>query len=92
MILGVSVLRLGKTRTNLKIIGALCEVMSTIVGAPNEFSYDTQSDFFAQHMGSWMTEFFDDLIKARESGFYRVVGEFGKAFIEIEKQYFDMEI
>ena len=39
-----------------------------------------------------MTEFFDDLIKARELGFYRVVGEFGKAFIEIEKQYFDMEI
>ena len=72
--------------------GALCEVMSIIVGAPNEFSYDTQSNFFAQHMGSWMTEFFDDLIKARESGFYRVVGEFGKAFIEIEKQYFEMEV
>ncbi len=72
--------------------GALCEVMSVIVGTPNEFSYDTQSNFFAQHMGSWMTEFFDDLIKARESGFYRVVGEFGKAFIEIEKQYFEMEV
>ena len=66
--------------------------MSIIVGAPNEFSYDTQSAFFAQHMGSWMTEFFDDLIKARELGVYRVVCEFGKAFIEIEKQYFDMEI
>ncbi len=43
-------------------------------------------------MGSWMTAFFDDLIKARESGFYRAVGEFGKAFIRIEKQYFDMEV
>jgi hypothetical protein len=39
-----------------------------------------------------MTAFFDDLIKARDSGFYRAVGEFGKAFIRIEKQYFDMEV
>ena len=40
----------------------------------------------------WMTEFFDDLIKARESGVYRSVGEFGRAFIAIEKQYFAMEV
>ncbi len=72
--------------------GALCEVMSIMSAAPDEFTHDTQKAFFEQHMGSWMTVFFDDLIKARESGFYRAVGEFGKAFIRIEKQYFDMEV
>ena len=40
----------------------------------------------------WMTEFFDDLIKARDSGFYRAVGEFGRAFIAMEKRYFEMEV
>jgi len=72
--------------------GALCEVMSIMTGTPDEFSYDTQKAFFEKHMGSWMTAFFDDLIKARDSGFYRVVGEFGKSFMQIEKQYFDMEV
>ena len=72
--------------------GALCEVMSIMTGTPDEFSYDTQKAFFETHMGSWMTAFFDDLIKARDSGFYRAVGEFGKSFMQIEKQYFDMEV
>ena len=72
--------------------GALCEVMGIMAGSPNEFSHETQMAFFSQHMGPWMTEFFDDLIKARESGFYRSVGEFGRAFIAIEKQYFAMEV
>ena len=31
--------------------GALCEVMSIIVGAPNEFSYDTQSNFLRSTWG-----------------------------------------
>ena len=72
--------------------GALCEVMGIMAGSPDEFSHETQKVFFSQHMGSWMTEFFDDLIKARDSGFYRAVGEFGHAFIAIEKQYFAMEV
>ena len=73
-------------------VGALCEVMGIMAGSPNEFSHETQMAFFSQHMGPWMMEFFDDLIKARESGFYRSVGEFGRAFIAIEKQYFAMEV
>ena len=73
-------------------VGALCEVMGIMAGSPNEFSHETQKAFFSQHMGPWMTEFFDDLIKARESGVYRSVGEFGRAFIAIEKQYFAMEV
>ncbi len=72
--------------------GALCEVMGIMAGSPDDFPHDTQKVFFSQHMGSWMTEFFDDLIKARESGFYRAVGEFGRAFIAIEKRYFEMEV
>ena len=63
-----------------------------MAGSPDDFPHDTQKAFFSQHMGSWMTEFFDDLIKARESGFYRAVGEFGRAFIAIEKRYFEMEV
>ena len=72
--------------------GALCEVMGIMAGSPDDFPHDTQKAFFSQHMGSWMTEFFDDLIKARESGFYRAVGEFGRAVISIEKRYFEMEV
>ncbi|MDP6399278.1 MAG: molecular chaperone TorD family protein [Arenicellales bacterium] len=72
--------------------GALCEVMGIMAGSPDEFSHETQKAVFSKHLGSWMTEFFDDLIKAREGGFYRAVGEFGRAFIAIEKQYFAMEV
>ena len=72
--------------------GALCEVMSLMASDPAEYSHGTQQAFFAQHVGSWMTAFFDDLVEARESGFYRAVGEFGKAFIALEKQYFAMEV
>jgi TorA maturation chaperone TorD len=72
--------------------GALCEVMGLMAGAPTDYSHETQKTFFAQHVGSWMTEFFEDLVKARDSGFYRVVGEFGKTFIALEKKYFAMEV
>jgi TorA maturation chaperone TorD len=72
--------------------GALCEVMGLMAGAPTDYSHETQKTFFTQHVGSWMTEFFEDLVKARDSGFYRVVGEFGKTFIALEKQYFAMEV
>ncbi len=71
--------------------GALCEAMSLMVAAPAEYPLATQQAFFERHLGPWMAEFFDDLVTARDSGFYRVVGEFGKAFIEMEKQYFSME-
>ena len=72
--------------------GALCEVMGIMAGSPDDFPHDTQKAFFSRHMGPWMTEFFDDLIKARDSGFYRAVGEFGRAFIAMEKRYFEMEV
>lgn len=72
--------------------GALCEVMGLMAGAPTDYSHETQKIFFTQHIGSWMTEFFEDLVKARDSGFYQVVGEFGKTFIALEKQYFAMEV
>jgi len=72
--------------------GALCEVMGLMASAPTDYSHETQKTFFTQHLGSWMTEFFEDLVKARDSGFYRVVGEFGKTFIALEKQYFAMEV
>ena len=72
--------------------GALCQVMSIMVSSPGEFSITAQKDFFQRHMSPWMTVFFDDLAEAEKADFYRVVGEFGKAFMELEMQYFSMEV
>ena len=49
-----------------------------------------QSNFFQQHIASWMPIFFLDLERVASSSFYAAVGSAGRAFLEIESAAFDM--
>jgi len=53
---------------------------------------DTQRAFFDRHLGSWVDRFFRDLETAEAAVFYRAVGRLGQAFVELERQYFTLEI
>ena len=66
-------------------VAALCEVMSLLVSenAPLE----TQKYFFEKHIKSWMSRFFSDLSEAKSAVFYRAVGRFGAAYINLERDY-----
>lgn len=86
-------LRLGFERTDgtrepEDHIAALCEVMSLLIS--NGETTGVQKNFFNAHMTTWIARFFSDLENAKSSVFYKSVGQFGAAFTEFEKHYFDM--
>jgi TorA maturation chaperone TorD len=70
-------------------VAALCETMSLIISS-DDVSFETQRNFFQDHVGSWMGRFYKDLQHARSARFYRAVGQLGEQFLEIEKQYLAM--
>lgn len=67
-------------------VSALCETMSLIIDSGEEISFDTQRNFFSEHIAPWMDRFFNDLQQAPSARFYRAVGQLGEQFMEIEKQ------
>ncbi len=67
-------------------VAALCEVMSLLI-SDEEVSAETQTIFFEKHMSPWMDRFYSDLSEAESAVFYRAVGRFGSAFLNLEKQY-----
>lgn len=71
-------------------VAALCETMSMIIGSQEEISFERQRKFFDDHIGLWMSKFFNDLHNAKSARFYRTVGQLGAQFMEIEKQYLSM--
>jgi TorA maturation chaperone TorD len=71
---------------------ALCETMALIIESPQEISFESQRAFFNNHLAPWMSRFAIDLQAAESANFYRAVGEFGEKFMEIETQYFSMEV
>jgi TorA maturation chaperone TorD len=72
-------------------IAALCEVMTMLVGDTGA-CLDTQRAFFDRHLGSWADRFFRDLENAEAAVFYRAVGRLGQAFVDLERDYFTLEI
>ncbi len=74
-------------------VAAMCEVMAMLAteSSPEEGSAknenEVQSIFFEKHVAPWMERFFEDLSKSDSAVFYRAVGRFGLAFIDLEKQY-----
>ncbi|MDH5361106.1 MAG: molecular chaperone TorD family protein [Gammaproteobacteria bacterium] len=94
---------LAKLRQDLQVLGyereesvhepedhaaALFEVMAMMLA--EGVDYEQQKVFFAQHIGSWMGRFMDELMLAESAHFYRSVGQLGKQFIDIEESYFSM--
>lgn len=71
-------------------VAALCEVMEMLI--MDAVSHERQSHFFHTHMADWFQRFFSDLSGARSAVFYRAVGRFGVAFMELEKRYLTMQV
>ncbi|MCW8948752.1 MAG: molecular chaperone TorD family protein [Sedimenticola sp.] len=71
-------------------VAALCEVMHLLItdGLPHA----RQGVFFNTHMADWFKRFFVDLSEARAAVFYRAVGRFGIAFMEMEQRYLAMQV
>lgn len=74
--------------------GTLCEVMAGLIdgahGAP--VPLDRQRDFFGRHLAPWIGNFFADLAGLHYAQLYRAVGALGVAFIDVERQAFEMEV
>ncbi len=73
-------------------VAALCEVMSLLITNESQITdesvdTETQKIFFEKHLSEWVNRFFDDLSNAESAVFYRSVGRFGSAFMNLEKQY-----
>jgi TorA maturation chaperone TorD len=47
-----------------------------------------QATFFRRHIALWAGRFFDDLSRARPTGFYPAVGRVGAAFMAVEAEAF----
>ncbi|MCP5085893.1 MAG: molecular chaperone TorD, partial [Rhodobacteraceae bacterium] len=52
--------------------------------------FDKQITFFNYHIGPWAEHFFTDLEGSQNSVFYASVGATGSAFMQIEKEAFQM--
>ncbi len=72
-------------------IASLCQAMAAIVVA-DEIDFDTERAFFSEHIASWSDDFFRLLDEASCAGFYRAVGNLGKSFTDVEKQYLSMSV
>lgn len=66
-------------------IAAQCDVMRLLLSASGT-PIVTAEVFFNRHLAPWAEKFFGDLQSAASATFYAAVGQFGKAFIQHEKQ------
>ena len=71
-------------------VAALCEVMQLLI--TDDLPHARQAAFFNTHMADWLKLFFVDLSEARAAVFYRAVGRFGIAFMEMEQRYLAMQV
>jgi len=72
--------------------GALCESMALLSLPANAVPQQEQADFFHNHIGSWMGDFFMDLQQVENAAFYPAVGGFGRCFIKAESEYLGMRL
>lgn len=71
-------------------VAALSEVMAMLIR--DDQSLQTQARFFETHLATWVDRFFADLSNAKQAVFYRAVGRFGRAFMELERNYLSMKV
>ncbi len=75
-------------------VGALCETMRILVAggegrAPAPISL--QSRFFGSHLGPWVENFCDAILRSPLANFYKPVAEFCRMFMAIERDAFAIE-
>lgn len=68
-------------------VAALCEVMALLITEESGEDSEQEVIFFEKHLITWVEQFFNDLSNAKAAVFYRAVGRFGAAFLNLEKQY-----
>lgn len=74
--------RTERTREPEDHIAALFETMVLLIREHNP----AQRRFFNDHIAPWARRFFNDLAYSRSADFYRSVGQFGLAFVDLELQ------
>jgi TorA maturation chaperone TorD len=70
-------------------LGSLCETMSILIGQGRPLRL--QRHFFDRHIVNWAIPCLDDMRNAEGANFYRHVANVIDAFLQIEKEAFDME-
>ena len=68
---------------------SLCELMGMIISEKG-LCLEDQRRVFDSFISPWMQDFFEDLEQAETAGFYRAVGQLGRVFIGLEKQFFSL--
>lgn len=72
-------------------IAALAEVMRHLVlTGPDAAGLERQRRFFGSHIAPWYAQMVDSLAAAPGAGFYVEVGSLLRAFLDIEREAFDM--
>jgi TorA maturation chaperone TorD len=73
-------------------IAYLCEVMRYLIAGDDVAvaNLARQSAFFAEHMQPWTTALCDAIAANPKARFYAALGEFTRAFLNVEAQGFDM--
>jgi TorA maturation chaperone TorD len=75
-------------------IAALADVMRLLITdttVPAQERAQRQHAFFARHVEPWYRKLFAALAVAPGAGFYRAVGEFGRTFLDLESEAFQIE-
>ncbi len=72
-------------------IASLCQAMAAIILA-EEIDFETEREFFNEHIASWAEGFFKALQESTSAEFYRAVGLLGESFIDVEKKYLSMAL
>jgi TorA maturation chaperone TorD len=71
---------------------ALCDVMRFLItGDGQAVALDEQRKFFRMHIECWYRPLADAIEANQTANFYRPVGKFMRAFLELETQSFDIE-
>lgn len=72
-------------------IAALCQVMAAIITS-DDIDFETQRQFFNEHLAPWVPGFLSQLQQAPAADFYRTVGHLGECFFSVESQYLSMPV
>lgn len=86
-LLFLGIVKQGNNRETEDHAGALCEIMAILSRSPQQYPREVQSGFFQRHLAPWLGKFFEDLLAARSSQFYRTVALFGLNFLECERAH-----
>lgn len=53
---------------------------------------ERQSEFFSRHLAPWYASLFDLIEAAPKANFYRRAAEFARAFLDLDRQAFEIEV